>query len=610
MNKPEKMKKIRIIGLRDCVEDVIRALHETCAIEITDASKKVVKYPGVLENDVPLDKYSSVSDSLVRLRSLKALLPKYSAQIKQMGLQQALTKVPELAPDRMFSYNTELEELKAKIPELQKQIIVLDKLQHLNVDFANLHQERLVVTVGSIPTKDWWALEKKLKDAKFPLSYAVKRISKTERVVLFIADRKHAGEAASLLLVNFFTKLEVPSNLRKPADKLAEVRAELINFQTRKSELESLFADYAKTKGSLLDSVLYSLDAEAEQAEIASKFARSSNTFIIEGWVLARRVDELSKRIRASSKRAVFIEELKTREQPPTYLKNNPTVANFENIVTFISMPKHDEFDPTLLYALFFPIIFGLMVGDIAYGVVIMLLGIVGYKKLSGMLKSLCFALIPAGFWTIVWGIIFGEYLGFEFQSAMSRVENVPLLLGMTIAVGAIQLFLGYFIGFLKEAEHKNWPHALAKVAWMGVISAGAIFVFSAQIGPFAGTLALVLVVLSVAIIAATEGIIGIVEIPGLIGNILSFMRIAAVGLGGIALAVIINQLKPDPSMGLIAIPLALVYVVAHLSHVVLATFEGLVQGSRLQYVEFFSKFYSGGGRRFAPFGEKFSIKR
>jgi len=175
---------------------------------------------------------------------------------------------------------------------------------------------------------------------------------------------------------------------------------------------------------------------------------------------------------------------------------------------------------------------------------------------------------------------------------------------GITAFVGMLHLAAGFILGAINEWNH-NRKHAIAKVAWLGV-ETGMLLALLPALGlaEAAFTMAgLVVLVISVITLAATEGVIGVIELPGLLGNILSYTRIAAIGIVGIVIAELLNEfIIPLPEQGIIALLLLPIFFVFHIVNCFIAMFESLVQGGRLNIVEFRSKFLHGGGEVFTPF--------
>ncbi|MDD5317349.1 MAG: V-type ATPase 116kDa subunit family protein [Candidatus ainarchaeum sp.] len=324
----------------------------------------------------------------------------------------------------------------------------------------------------------------------------------------------------------------------------------------------------------------------------------------------------------------VIMEHKKGGHDQPTMLRNPNALGPFEFMVEFISLPKGYEIDPTLLFALGFPIIYGMMLGDAGYGLVSFIIALLVSRKFKGtMLEPIGKVWALVALPTVIFGFIYNEYFGFKLShiigehacgmiptlfgfslcEGMPRMENITLLLLATLFVGMAHLAIGFVLGALnKYREGETW-HAAAKIAWIGVEFAGvalvATIMFRALPDWVVAPSALVALA-AVAVIIKVEGVLGLIEIPGLASNIFSYARILAVGIASVVVAELINELLlPSPDKGVVAVIILIpVYIGLHLFNVVLGMFESLVQGARLNYVEFFSKFYEGGGSRFNPF--------
>jgi V/A-type H+-transporting ATPase subunit I len=188
-------------------------------------------------------------------------------------------------------------------------------------------------------------------------------------------------------------------------------------------------------------------------------------------------------------------------------------------------------------------------------------------------------------------------------------MKHILELVGLTAFVGMIHLAFGFAIGAINEWKH-NKKHAMAKIAWIGV-EIGMLLTLLPAIGlvamPALMYAGLAVLVISVIALAITEGILGIIELPGLLGNILSYTRIAAIGIVGIVIAeILLNQFViPLPEHGIFALLLLPLFLLLHVVNAFIAMFESLVQGGRLNIVEFRSKFLHGGGEIFVPFSVK-----
>jgi V/A-type H+-transporting ATPase subunit I len=315
---------------------------------------------------------------------------------------------------------------------------------------------------------------------------------------------------------------------------------------------------------------------------------------------------------------------------------DNPKAAGpFEFITKSYSLPNYFEIDPTMAYLIALPILYGMIVGDVVYGLISMGLAYFFLKKfeksyiMSNVSKIWFYSAIPA----IIFGVIFDEWGGMShvhlleilgkwtgaelihegeaFYHGFHRIENVLALIGLSALAGMIHLAAGFSIGAINEWHH-NRRHSIAKIAWIGVEAGMLLALLPFLPGLLEGfpqldtgltTAGLVVLGISVVTLGATEGVIGIIEIPGLVGNILSYSRIAAIGIVGVVIAELLNEfIIPMPEQGLLVLLFAPIFVALHVMNAFIAMFESLIQGGRLNIVEFRSKFLHGGGDVFIPF--------
>lgn len=360
-------------------------------------------------------------------------------------------------------------------------------------------------------------------------------------------------------------------------------------------------------------------DIVDEQVAFA-KFGHTEYTFIVMGWIPAKFLRRLRDDVAKHFGDRVVITELATgqaeMEKAPTFYDNPRWIKPFETIMGLVSPPGYREIDPSPILAVFFPFFFGLMVGDIGYGLVILALALLvrwKYGSTSAFAKSMAEILIISSIPTIFFGFLFGEFFG-DFGETMGWIEPVnlfgvtwnrveamiPLLL-FAIAVGVIHVFLGLLIGIRNEYIRKNRKHMAEKVGMLLVLSAliliGALLVGKIPDWMTYPTAALALFALLLIIYGA--GAIGPMEIMSSVGNILSYARLMAIGMASVILAIVANRIGGAIGIAIVGIAVA---VMLHALNIVLAMFSPSIHSIRLHLVEFFSKFYKGGGIEYRPF--------
>jgi V/A-type H+-transporting ATPase subunit I len=301
-------------------------------------------------------------------------------------------------------------------------------------------------------------------------------------------------------------------------------------------------------------------------------------------------------------------------------LRNRKSVRPFEFLVRFLDLPRSGSLDPTMLMALFLPLMVGVMVGDVVYGALLLGLSLLVRRRFaagSAALRDLSRVFVTGAVWAIVFGFLFGEALGdlghrhglpalWFYRGGADAVE--PLLL-FALALGAAHVVLGQLLGLWQSASARRPVELLnrsgALLALAGVFglagvaagggSGGAPALLAAGAAVFAG------LVLLIARRGALGLIMGPLELVGTLGNVLSYLRLAAVGLASTYLAMVANELAV---LGPIWMGI-FVGAFFHALNLALASLSPMIQALRLHYVEFFSKFYEGGGQPFRPFGER-----
>ena len=270
------------------------------------------------------------------------------------------------------------------------------------------------------------------------------------------------------------------------------------------------------------------------------------------------------------------------------------------------------------MMAFFMPIFFGMMLGDIGYGVVLLLIMLVLLRRFrQGMARQLLMVLAFGSGWAIVFGFAFGELFGtlgeelgihaLLFDRA-SR-EHVVSLLVLSVGVGAVHLLLGLVLGVWQAWQHRHRSHLLERGGMLiGLVALFLIVGVAVEMLPSGlMTPAVAALVVGVVLLSASMGWLGLLmgplEFVGLIGNLLSYLRIAAIGLASVYLALVANEIAGMVGSLVVGIIIA---VLIHALNIVLGAFSPSIQSLRLQYVEFFRKFYQGGGRPYEPFKQQY----
>jgi V/A-type H+-transporting ATPase subunit I len=375
--------------------------------------------------------------------------------------------------------------------------------------------------------------------------------------------------------------------------------------------------------------------------------------FVAEGWVPADSTTGISAELEKVTGGKVFVTELPVDPLhdavPVEY--NNPSFAKpTQMLMDIYSRPMYTEVDPTLMLAIVFPVFFGMILGDVGYGLLLLIMVLALRNVLKGDDgQQFLVVLRNASIMSIIFGLLFSECLGFELPWApiiYSRHLNIgggeagagpmiPELLILTVWIGILHITLGRTLGMINHARQDHGEHriktVLANLGWITVMWGILIAIWSMFTIPLmpdltklpvvvAGlsvglVIAIVFIVMGV-IFIARDAILELVELPTIISHVLSYARLMAVGLSSVAIAMVVNYmsigmfigpaLKNISILGVLMIIIGvLVFLLGHALNLALGILGGGLHSIRLHYVEFFTKFYKGGGRKYNPFGMK-----
>ncbi len=350
---------------------------------------------------------------------------------------------------------------------------------------------------------------------------------------------------------------------------------------------------------------------QAHERAAMTRFA-----FAIEGWLPERSVAELARRVTGAAGPAVVVETV-AREQwgsddAPVVLSNPRLFRPFEKLIALLPLPKYGTIDPTPFVAVFFPLIFGMMLGDVGYGVLLAVLALALHAraKPGSLLRTAAEIAGPCAAFAIIFGVLFGEYFGdlgtrlfgihpIIFDRETAVFATLALAVGLGVAHVVLGLVLGAITAFAREPKQALGRGVSALMVLLVVAALLAAFeVLPSRL--FTPAVIALFVVFPVLVFA--EGLIAPVELLATLGNVLSYARIMAIGTASVMLAIVANQMVGAVGSTIVGLVFALLF---HLVNFAIGLFSPAIHALRLHYVEFFGKFYSPGGRPYEPFGHR-----
>ncbi|HOW38780.1 MAG TPA: V-type ATPase 116kDa subunit family protein, partial [Bacillota bacterium] len=410
-----------------------------------------------------------------------------------------------------------------------------------------------------------------------------------------------------------FIDTPLPNEAGTPAAVIEALRARIADHENRiialKEELQ-IRARQREELGRLAD------ETASEALRKKASRGETADTVYLEGWVRSDRMETLEKAVRA----VTDLYDLEFRdplegEKPPTVTKNNKFVDAFECVTDMFAKPDPNELDPNPVMAFWYWLIFGMMMGDAGYGVVMLVVIGLLIKKMKpkGNGLRLFRVLFYTGFSTILWGILFGSYFGFTWNPILLEPMAEPMnMLILSVVVGILHLFSGLLVKAWSNLKKRDYLAVYAdSFAWIFLVGGLAMLLLpaTAAVGKWLAILGAASIVLFGGRSAKKVpgkiglGLYSLYGASGYLGDILSYSRILALAMSSAALAMVMNMLVGMLSAGSVVgiIGGALVFLIGHSFNLGMGLLSAYVHASRLQYIEFFGKFFTGGGIAFRP---------
>ncbi len=638
MLKSKQMSRAVIVGHKDLLKQTVDTLHNMNVLHIEDFNNEDAFGQKIGK---PFENAAEVSKKLVKIRSISSFLgikqeevPKQNSNSLFKELDTKLSKIDEEVSEKAEEKSSIEDQLK-DIESLSKELLPFSGIP-VDLDLCRGY-DHLAVFAG-IATEN---IEPEL--LRITQSYELFSDQNSGTIVLFVL--KEYKDQVSKLLSGFeFKELKVPDISGVPADLIIKANQDASNLENK---IQSLDQEIESLKSKYSQFILASdelLSIETHKAEAPLRIGTTDSTFMIDGWVPDEDYDRLTHAVDSATSGRAFVTRLEIIKQdeknvPIEY--DNPKISKpFEEIMDIYSRPRYYELDPTYLIFIAFPLFYGMILGDIGYGLILLALA-AGIKKMisSKVLKSLMDVMIYCQVSTLVFGLLYGEAFGFplaglhtehaSINGLIPGFETIELfaspfgnelitfpvhrthlsitLIALTVVIGLIHVNLGFLLGFINENKKHGFKAAMfEKGSWV-IIEIGALLAALGTLGYIPTAIGILVFLIGFLMLIKGEGISGALELPTLLSNPLSYTRIAAVGLSSVYIASTVNQIAFDMLMpdkfGIMTIVALLVFLVGHVFNTILSIISPTIHSLRLHYVEFFTKFYEGGGRKYDSFG-------
>lgn len=505
--------------------------------------------------------------------------------------------------------------------------------------------EALIGTLPGAWTRDE-VLEAVAKEQPSPEAWTLEVLGadRDQTCIFAMCVRDEAENLENALRVNGFARAAIQTS-QTPAEYAKELEKSRDEYAlSEKGAIEKL-----KALGSEREKIRFVADyytLRAEKYGVLGGLLQSSHVFFLNGYVPARNAEALKTKLEGKYSCQVELEEIPADEEAPVILQNNSFSNPTESVVESFGLPHKGEIDPTGIMAIFYYFLFGLMLSDAGYGIILTVACFVLVKKYPNMgkgMKQMMRLMFFCGISTTVWGILFGGYFGdvipivaenfFHTTVTVPAVWFTPLddpmkLLIYSFLFGIIHLFTGLALKGYMLIRDKKYMDCLCSVGFwyallIGLIMmllpsdifasmAGASIVFPGWLNTVAKALAII-GAFGIVLMSARDNkniglriALGAYELYGAtswLSDVLSYSRLLALGLATGVIASVINTMAAMVGDGIVgAILFTIIFLVGHTLNLAINVLGAYVHTNRLQFVEFFGKFYEGGGRAFAPF--------
>jgi V/A-type H+-transporting ATPase subunit I len=346
--------------------------------------------------------------------------------------------------------------------------------------------------------------------------------------------------------------------------------------------------------------------------QVTGSVRKTSMCFVISGWAKTDETDALSERLNREYNGRVATEQCAIMEQDmekvPVALKNPPYLKPFEMITRLLPLPRYSSWDPTPFVGIFFPLFFGMMLGDAGHGLVLLAAALLLlWRRPKGATGDFARILLISSSYAVLFGILFGEFFGEAGGRLLHLVALLPErsraimpMLIFSLALGVSHVVLGLLLGLITAIRRHERIEAAARLVTIALVACLVCLAIS-LLHPVPWLLTrpiLILTALLLPLLILSGGLLAPLEMVKTIGNIISYARIMAIGLCSAMLVNSANHiagLTGDLVLGTLA------GIALHSVAIVLGLFAPAIHGLRLHFVEFFSKFVETGGRRFDP---------
>ncbi len=644
-----KMRKLHLAALSYDRDEILNTLERTRAAEIEG-------HEGTEGEAACTGNAQAISDTLARLENTLQTLVSYAEkraaeqhgkgetpQTKdgfEVGYSEFMAakeyeKRADFLMERVAFLQEELGDASAAKQKAERAIAVAEPYSAVKRTFSfYCDTKKTSVRFGTVPSSPWESVREKL--GELPLADFEETPAENAVLVCVVCHKSVSAAVDGLLAAAGFSAC--PFTDERTGEQLrSSLYEELYVAEKRREEAETELFGLTEEIRPLKIYCDY-VGFELEKAEASEKMLTTARTFLLEAFVPADEEEKVKAALDGKDF-PLFYEftDPAADEFVPTLTRNNKIVSNFETITNMYSPPNAREMDPNTVMSFFYSLFMGFIMADIGYGLVMMLGGGFLYwknRKKEGGIKSLSGVFAVSGVFALIWGFLFNSLFGIavlpytvmpNVQTEMYTVMGIglPAVLVISLMLGVVQLMAGYLCKAVQSWRRGGfWDGVFDGVVW-AVFSLGVEFAIIGFVEEFnlsflklAGGIIAGASLLIAALTAGrkqkflgkiTKGFGSLYGLINYFSDVLSYLRLYALLLTGAIIAQVVSQYSIQflTSGSWLVVLGPIVMVIGHLFNLAIGLLGAYIHTARLQYIEFFGKFYEGDGELFIPFGSR-----
>lgn len=614
-----KMSKVRIVGPKECSDNVLNVIQQLECMQIERFEEEI---------ESPEKRYHVTEKEITE----KVYLEEFKQKINEL-----FSYLPEVEVRKSYINPVNVLDFLKNLVDKHKEYsrTINEEINNLKQNLSSLEKHRSFLTAfEDIATKDYRLLSSDavgliLKDKKYleNLNLIVEEITDNayevfSRIlddksiaVIYVFDERFAEPVRKKLSMENVKEYQFPEELESKSffQKLSYISDKIKNMENEILRKEDELHNFAVRWLPVYQSVLNWINARLNLISAKNIIYETKYCFVIFGWLPSKDLEKLKNAIADYCLEEIDIKELEITQADlnriPVMLHNSTYFKPFSLFTRFLPLPSYTSFDPTIFIGIFLPVFFGMILGDMGYGIIILIisLAMIFLSKPDTTVSDAGKVFSVCAVYTIIFGFLYGEFFGsfgrhiFGLEPILvDREEEILTTAYLAVSIGVFHVLLGLVLNGISSIRSKNLKSFITSLAMTILIAASVVLLvvlFKWEKGLLSMSLIWIIVGLTF-VLVILGGLIAPLEILKSMGNIISYVRIMAIGLASVMLAHVANMLSGKAGNIFLGIFIA---VLLHLLNLLLGVFSPTIHSLRLNYVEFFSKFLESEGKGFKP---------